>query len=100
MLKSRYLSQKNEHLSFGYKLQRIRRQELFKLKNQSRFELLTPREVEVLTWISKGYNNPAISNQLFISRSTVEQHRKNIIRKLGTRSLYQLFQYSLAFNLV
>lgn len=100
MLKYRSPSRNSDLSSLGHKLIRIRRQELFKTQHQTRFNALTPREVEILTLIAEGYNNPKISERLFISRCTVEQHRKNIIRKLETRSLHQLFQYSLAFNLV
>lgn len=100
MLKYRAPSRNSDLSSFGHKLIRIRRQEIFKIQNQLKFNSLTRREVEILTLVARGYNNPQISERLFISRCTVEQHRKNIIRKLGTRSLHQLFQYSLAFNLV
>lgn len=86
--------------SFMHKLKRIQRQENFKLSNRLKFESLTKREVEVVYLLAKDHNNPQIAETLCISRHTVEQHRKNINRKLGINSYFQLFQYALAFNLI
>ena len=86
--------------SFMHKLQRIRRQEDFKLINKVKFDSLTKREVEVVFLLARDHNNPQIAETLCISRHTVEQHRKNINRKLGINSYFQLFQYALAFNLI
>lgn len=86
--------------SFKHKLQRIQKQEQFKRNNNHRYEKLTQREVEVVILLANGYNNPQIANMLFISRFTVEQHRKNINKKLGTHSFADLYQYALAFNLI
>jgi DNA-binding CsgD family transcriptional regulator len=65
-----------------------------------KFDSLTKREIEVIYMLAKGHNNPQIAESLCISRHTVEQHRKNINRKLGIHSYFQLFQYALAFNLI
>jgi DNA-binding NarL/FixJ family response regulator len=86
--------------SFGHKLKRIKKQENFKHANNYRFESQTKREVEILFLLANDFNNPQIADELFISRYTVEQHRKNINKKLSTHSYSQLFQYALAFNLV
>ena len=86
--------------SFNYKLKRIQREENFKQANKEKFELLTKREVEILYLLANDLNNPQIAEALYISRYTVEQHRKNINRKLCVHSYVQLFQYALAFNLV
>ena len=43
---------------------------------------LTDREIEVLSLISKGCTNLAISETLFISMNTVKTHIKNIFQKL------------------
>ncbi|MGM0581183.1 MAG: response regulator transcription factor [Bacteroidota bacterium] len=40
------------------------------------------RELEILKLISEGYNSSKISEILFISRHTVDTHRKNIVKKL------------------
>lgn len=72
----------------------------FKLKNFSRFRCLTPRERDILGLLSHGYNNPQISEQLGISRQTVETHRKKLKAKLDIRSFRDLMRYALAFDLV
>lgn len=102
VVQSKYINStpSSHSLSFNHKLKRIKRQEDFKSKMETRYNALTAREIQIVTLLSNGYNNPQISEALFISRCTVEQHRKNINKKLGVNSLLQLFQYSLAFNLV
>ena len=86
--------------SFIHKLKRIRKQENFRHLNKGKFESLTKREIEVVFLLARDHNNPQIADSLCISRYTVEQHRKNINRKLGVNSYFQLFQYALAFNLI
>ncbi len=49
-------------------------------------EDLSPRELEVLTLISRGHSNKAISDKLFLSLGTVKWHTTNIYGKLGVRS--------------
>lgn len=48
--------------------------------------LLTSREVEVITAISKGYTNAEVATMLTISPQTVPVHVRNIYRKLDTRN--------------
>lgn len=43
--------------------------------------VLTPKENEILALIEKGYSNKDISNELFISVSTVKTHINNIFKK-------------------
>ncbi|MCG8308095.1 MAG: helix-turn-helix transcriptional regulator [Cytophagales bacterium] len=86
--------------SFIYKLNRIHSEENFKQANQSKYNSLTKRELQVLNLLANDMNNPQIAKKLFISRYTVEQHRKNINRKLGISSHTQLFKFALAFNLI
>lgn len=82
------------------KIERIIRMDEFKLKHFKRFQQLTKREVEILTLLANGYNNPKIADKLYLSRSTVETHRKNLKRKLELGSLRDLMRYAFAFNLV
>jgi FixJ family two-component response regulator len=84
----------------GHKLLRISKERQFKNKNRNRFNSLTFREYEIVILIVNDFNNPQIAEELYISRYTVEQHRKNINRKLATNTYNQLYQYALAFDLV
>jgi DNA-binding CsgD family transcriptional regulator len=43
---------------------------------------LTPREVDVLELVARGYTNPDIAKTLFISVKTASVHVSNILRKL------------------
>ena len=43
---------------------------------------LTPREAQVLKYITKGIHNKEIASQLFISEKTVKNHITSIFRKL------------------
>jgi DNA-binding CsgD family transcriptional regulator len=70
------------------------------LKNYTRFSRLTAREKEILHLIADGYNSYEISETLFISIHTVNNHRKNIISKLETGSLPHLIRFAVSFGLV
>jgi len=44
---------------------------------------LLPRELEVLSWVAKGYRNNTIAEVLCLEPKTVERHINNIYSKLG-----------------
>jgi len=48
--------------------------------------VLSLREVEVITMIAEGLTNIEISEKLFLSKHTVNTHRKNIMAKLGVKN--------------
>lgn len=52
--------------------------------------LLTRREVEVLKLIAEGLTNHEIAEKLFVSDSTVDSHRKNLISKLQVKNTASL----------
>ncbi|MCH7482548.1 MAG: response regulator transcription factor [Chloroflexi bacterium] len=45
---------------------------------------LSPRELEVLSWMAKGYNNHTIADVLCLEPKTIERHINGIYNKLGT----------------
>jgi len=69
-------------------------------KNFKKFAALTKREKEILSMVALGFNNPQIAEQLFISRHTVEQHRKNINRKLEFKTYRELILFAEVFELI
>ncbi|PLX35406.1 MAG: hypothetical protein C0605_10285 [Hyphomicrobiales bacterium] len=51
--------------------------------------MLTPREKECLSWISKGERNDGIAHRLNVTRPTVDFHISNARRKLAARTREQ-----------
>ncbi|MEX0649215.1 MAG: helix-turn-helix transcriptional regulator [Balneolaceae bacterium] len=90
----------NDFEKMSPKMEQIVEMDQFKLKHFKRFQQLTNRELEILKFLAKGFKNAQIAEQLFISRQTVETHRKHINRKLEISSYRDLVKYALAFNLV
>lgn len=62
--------------------------------------LLSSRETEVTVLLAKGLINKEIADQLNISTTTVITHRKNIMEKLGARSLVDIIIYAVINGLV
>lgn len=57
-------------------------------------KILSDREIEVMTLIVQGYINKQIADRLNIALSTVITHRKNIMDKLGLKSVSALTIYA------
>lgn len=63
------------------------------MKKRSRMEVvekLSEREMEVLECIASGLTTQEIANKLFISKNTVETHRKNLLFKIKARNTAEL----------
>lgn len=76
-------------------LQRIK-----KRKKETEEAHLTDREVQIIRLIEKEYSNRQIAEALFISKRTVETHRKNIFRKTNTTGVIGLVKYAYEHRLV
>ncbi|HMH23771.1 MAG TPA: response regulator transcription factor [Puia sp.] len=63
-------------------------------------EILSRRELEVLKLICREYSNAEIAGKLFLSVSTVETHRKNLIAKLGVNNTVGLVKFALKHKLI
>jgi two-component system response regulator NreC len=61
----------------------------------SAFQLLSPREREVLQLIAEGKTSPQIAELLHISVKTVETHRQQIMVKLKIKSIAELTKYAI-----
>lgn len=57
--------------------------------------VLTKRQQEILKLIGRGKTNQEIGDQLFIGKTTMETHRKNMIRKLDLHGAGELLRYAL-----
>ncbi len=56
---------------------------------------LTPREREVLQLLAEGNQPKQIAARLNVSVKTVSTHRRNVMQKVGARSLADLVKYAL-----
>lgn len=62
--------------------------------------LLSDREIEVLSLVAQGHINKEIADMLNISMPTVVSHRKNITEKLGMKSISALTIYAVMHGYV
>lgn len=65
-----------------------------------RRKVLTDREIEVMSLIVQGYINKEIAEKLNIGLATVITHRKNIMDKLGMKSVSALTIYAVMHGYV
>lgn len=59
------------------------------------FDILTPREREVLQLLTEGKTTKQIAAQCHVSVKTIETHRQHIMDKLGIRSVAELTKYAI-----
>jgi DNA-binding NarL/FixJ family response regulator len=69
-------------------------------RGEEHFDVLTPRELEVLKLIAEAYTSKEIADALFISIKTVDRHRQNILDKLGMRDRVELTRYAIRRGLI
>lgn len=63
-------------------------------------KILSDREIEVMSLIVQGFINKEIADRLNIGLATVNTHRKNIMDKLGMRSVSALTIYAVTHGYV
>ncbi|WPP53085.1 response regulator [Catalinimonas niigatensis] len=61
---------------------------------------LTKREKEILGLVIDGVSNSIIADKLEISVRTVENHRANILRKVGVKNTAELVRYTLQHDVL
>ena len=59
------------------------------------YDLLAPREREVLQLLAEGLTSPEMAKRLSIAISTIETHRANIMRKLDVHNVAELTKYAI-----
>jgi DNA-binding NarL/FixJ family response regulator len=69
-------------------------------RGEEQFDVLTPRELEVLKLIAEAQTSKQIADALVISVKTVERHRQNILDKLGMRDRVELTRYAIRRGLI
>lgn len=61
---------------------------------------LTPREIELLTWLTQGMTNHQIGKQMYVSEGSVKQYLAHIGDKMGVRSRTQILIKAIQLNIV
>lgn len=61
---------------------------------------LTERENEITALIASGLTNKEIGEKLHLSHHTIHTHRKNIVKKLGVKSISELTVYAMNVGLI
>lgn len=68
--------------------------------NEGEIPVLTRREKEVLELIADGLTNNEIAQKLFISVTTVDTHRKNLLAKFDARNIASLIKAAMQMQLI
>jgi len=71
-----------------------------KKNEDSKIPILTRREREVLTHIAEGLTNHEIADKLFISTTTVDTHRKNLLAKFAVKNTASLIRMAAQYQFV
>lgn len=69
-------------------------------RDRDPYQLLSNRELEVLTLLAQGYTNKEIAERIFLSVKTVETHRAKIYAKLGIESRAELVHLAIRYHLL
>jgi len=70
-----------------------------KLTPHNMFEVLTPRQIDVLAGMAEGLSNKAIAMAMQIAPRTVEMHRANLMAKLETKNLAEVVRLAIPLKL-
>jgi FixJ family two-component response regulator len=66
---------------------------------KARFDLLSPREREVMLHIVAGRLNKQIANDIGLAEGTVKVHRSNLMRKMKARTFPELCRMADILNM-
>ena len=69
-------------------------------KHANELELLTEREIELLSHLADGATNNEIADTLHISPKTVSRHRENIMKKLNLRNRTELVKFAIRKGII
>jgi two-component system, NarL family, response regulator NreC len=64
------------------------------------YDLLTPREREILQLVAEGKSNKEVATLLNLSVYTVETHRANLMEKLNLKSVPELILYAVRKGII
>src|ERR1700742_1163601 len=65
-----------------------------------RFATLSPRELQVMIQVARGWSSKRIADEIGIAQATVKVHRSRAMRKMNARSLPEFGQMATKLNLM
>jgi len=80
--------------------QAIRNQHIQKQRSHQCHEIPSRREIEVLQLIAFEYTSKEIAESLYISKETVNSHRKNLMLKLKVKNVAGLIRKAFEVELL
>jgi FixJ family two-component response regulator len=66
---------------------------------RAKYETLTPREQEVMAWVSGGLLNKQVAAEIGVTEITVKVHRGKVMKKIGAKSLAELVRMADALGI-
>ena len=90
----------DEEHYFTPKIERLIQENNLLREKQAVFAELSRREKEILRLLTLGLHSGEIADKLNIAEATIKTHRRNLRRKIGAESTFELVQFAQAFNLV
>lgn len=70
------------------------------IDKNSNVPVITRREKEVLELIANGFTNNEIAKQLFLSCTTVDTHRKNLLAKFEAKNIASLIKQAMQLHMI
>ena len=70
------------------------------IDKSSKVPVITRREKEVLELIANGFTNNEIAKQLFLSCTTVDTHRKNLLAKFEAKNIASLIKHAMQLQMI
>jgi DNA-binding NarL/FixJ family response regulator len=89
-----------EKVNISDKIEHLIRQHLKNKKQDKDNNEISKRERAVLAMVAQGFTNKEIAEKLFISTHTVITHRKNIVKKLGIKTVSGLTVYAILNKII
>ena len=62
--------------------------------------ILSHRELQVLTLVARGYTSAEIAKQIFVGVKTIETYRSRLAEKLGLRTRSDVIRFAVQMNLL
>jgi len=68
-------------------------------RTENPFDRLSQREMEVCSFMIKGYALTDIADIMQLHRSTIGTHRSRIMEKIGVKKIYELRELAIQYNI-